>query len=46
MVPKVSESEGEHLVLTADTAELQKFILKHASNTNAFGEGFELERLK
>lgn len=45
---RVDERPGEpdsgHLVITADTAELQRFILKHAGNTNAFAEGFALER--
>jgi len=41
----VAEGQGQkRLVLTANTAELQKFILKHADNTNAFREGFVLER--
>ena len=39
-----SESGSGRLVLTANTAELQKFILKHAGDTNAFTEGFTLKR--
>lgn len=42
--PDNRKSDSGRLVLTADTAELQKFILKHAGNTNAFAEGFALER--
>lgn len=39
VVPKSSSSEaGETLTLTADTAELQRFIRKHLNNTNAWGE--------
>ena len=37
---KSGESDGGRLVLTANTAELQKFVLKHAANTNAFTEAF------
>ena len=36
--------EGGKLVLTADTAELQKFVLKHAADTNAFPEAFKMTR--
>ena len=32
------------LVITADTAELQKFIVKHAADTNAFSEDMNLRR--
>jgi hypothetical protein len=32
------------LVLTADTAELQKFLLKHAADTNAFGDAITMRR--
>jgi len=42
--PKPGEQGAGRLVLTANTAELQKFILKYADNTNAFTEGFTLER--
>jgi len=47
VVPKPAGESGDggQLVLTADTAELQKFILKHASNTNAFGEVTGMKRL-
>lgn len=37
-------NEPGRLVLTASTAELQKFILQHADNTNAFTDGVTLER--
>ena len=43
---KPGDSGDGQVVLTADTAELQKFILKHAGNTNAFTDGFSLERQK
>ena len=33
---KEGENKDERIVLTADTAELQKFILKHLNNTNAW----------
>lgn len=36
--------DGERLVLTADTKDLQKFILKHVANTNAFKEAFSMRR--
>jgi len=38
LVPKPTggNGQGADLVLTADTAELQSFILKHLDNTNAF----------
>jgi len=41
------ESGGQEkgkLVLTANTAELQKFILKYAADTNAFSEPFKMNR--
>jgi hypothetical protein len=45
IVPKkLGESGSGNLVLTADTAELQKFILKHINNTNAFGQPVVLKR--
>lgn len=45
IVPKkLGESGDGDLVLTASTAELQKFILKHVNNTNAFGELARLKR--
>lgn len=39
-------TNNNHLVLTADTAELQKFILKHINDTNTFGDATELTRRK
>jgi hypothetical protein len=39
-------TNNNQLVLTADTPELQKFILKHINDTNAFGEATELTRWK
>ena len=39
-------TNNNHLVLTADTAELQKFILKHINDTNTFGDATELTRWK
>ena len=45
IVPKkLGESGDGDLVLTAETAELQKFILKHVNNTNAFGKPAQLKR--
>lgn len=41
---KPAEHEEGRLVLTAGTAELQKFILKHAGETNAFTDGYTLQR--
>lgn len=32
------------LVLTADTAELQKFLLKYGADTNAFGDAITMKR--
>lgn len=41
----VAEKDGKsRLVLTADTAELQAFVLKHVTNTNAFVPAFVLQR--
>ena len=37
-------SGSGRLVITADTAELQKFIVKHAADTNAFPEDMNLRR--
>jgi hypothetical protein len=37
-------NEGGHLTLTADTAELQKFLLKHLANTNAWSEPMVLKK--
>jgi hypothetical protein len=39
-------TNNNQLVLTADTPELQKFILKHINDTNTFGEATELTRWK
>ncbi|MEI2723668.1 MAG: hypothetical protein V9H26_09030 [Verrucomicrobiota bacterium] len=39
-------TNNNQLVLTAETPELQKFILKHISNTNTFGVTTELTRWK
>ena len=45
IVPKKLGEEGEgDLVLTADTAELQKFILKHEKTEGAFGKASILNR--
>ena len=38
------ESDGGRLVITADTVVLQKFILKHAGDTNAFPESMNFVR--
>ena len=47
VVPKkIGESGEGDLVLTADTAALQKFILKHEKTKGAFGDGFAMERRK
>jgi hypothetical protein len=41
----VEESGGKtRLVLTADTAELQAFVLKHIADTNAFEAVFSMRR--
>lgn len=39
-------TNNHQLVLTAETAELQKFILKHINDTNTFGDATELTRWK
>ncbi len=39
-------TNNNQLVLTADTPELQKFILKHINDTNAFSAATELTRRK
>jgi hypothetical protein len=39
-------TNNNQLVLTADTSELQKFILKHINDTNAFGNATALTRWK
>lgn len=41
---KPDEPGSGRLVLTANTAELQKFVLKHAANTNAFASPFIMRR--
>src|SRR6202040_1424823 len=47
VVPKKLGEDGEgDLVLTADTAELQKFILMHEKTEGAFGEGIVMNRCK
>jgi hypothetical protein len=44
---KRSNSTGERIVLTADTRELQKFVLKHMNDPKAFGdEPIDLKRQK
>jgi len=47
VVPKKGENttEGGQLTLTAETAELQKFIRKHLKNTNAWENTVELKKL-
>lgn len=47
IVPKegAETTEGGQLTLTADTADLQKFIRKHLKNTNAWVAPFELKKL-
>jgi hypothetical protein len=42
--PAGEKKEGDQLVLTADTAELQKFIRKHLKNTNAWAEPLVLKK--
>ena len=37
-------TNDNQLVLTADTRELQQFILKHINDTNTFGDATELSR--
>jgi hypothetical protein len=37
-------SDDTRLVLTADTAELQRFIVKHLKTEDAWKEGLELKR--
>lgn len=46
IVPKEAgtSNEGGELTLTADTAELQKFIRKHLSDTNAWVEPMVLKK--
>ena len=42
--PKLGEDGDGLLVLTADTAELQEFILKHEKTAGAFGDGIVMQR--
>ncbi len=46
IVPKEAgdTNEGGSLTLTADTAELQKFLLKHLANTNAWSEPMVMKK--
>ena len=47
IVPKEAggtDEGGGLLILTADTAELQKFIRKHLKNTNAWGEPLVMKK--
>jgi hypothetical protein len=46
IVPKEAgdTNEGGHLTLTADTSELQKFLLKHLNNTNAWIEPMVMKK--
>jgi hypothetical protein len=47
VVPKkLGESGDGDLVLTADTAELQAFVLKHLQTEGAFGKGMAMKRWK
>ena len=46
LVPEAGNTNNNQLVLTADTPELQKFILKHINDTNTFGDATELTRWK
>jgi hypothetical protein len=47
VVPKKLGDSGDgDLVLTAETAQLQKFILKHEKTEGAFGKGSVLNRWK
>lgn len=47
VVPKkLGESGDGDLILTADTAELQRFILKHEKTEGAFGDSAVLNRWK
>ncbi|HLX95958.1 MAG TPA: hypothetical protein VKU37_09445 [Verrucomicrobiae bacterium] len=42
---KPEDEQKGRIVLTADTKELQRFILKYVNNTNAWGEPSRLKRL-
>ena len=47
VVPKKTGESGEDdLVLTADTSELQAFILEHEKTEGAFGDAFVMKRFK
>ncbi len=41
-----SDASKHHVVLTAETPELQKFVLKYLKTEGAFGEAFELKRVE
>lgn len=43
MDPRPGDQSAARLLVTAPTAELQKFIIKHANNTNAFTEAYTLK---
>ena len=45
VVPENSDGgdDGKMVYLTADTRELQKFLIKHADDTNAFNSGSAVE---
>lgn len=48
VVPKEAggaDDDGGLLTLTAETAELQKFVRKHLNNTNAWGEPMVMKKL-
>jgi hypothetical protein len=42
---KSGDESGGRIILTADTQELQRFILKYINNTNAWKEPTQLKRL-
>ena len=44
LIPSGDKPEDTRLVLTADTAELQQFILKHLKTEAAWKDGIELNR--
>jgi hypothetical protein len=46
LAKKPGESGEGDFVLTADTAALKKFILKHAKTEGAFGKGSLMKRWK
>ena len=43
-IPSGDKPEDTRLVLTADTAELQQFILKHLKTEDAWKDGLDLKR--